>query len=90
MDSTSLISKLSRIAFTVRTGWFSGLKSPMQGGKERNRFECTIYIVPLSCRKAVYVFIGTSNITKLFDIDNIYSFEYQKNRYILYGIIQEG
>ena len=46
------------------------MKLPMQGGKERNRFECTIYIVPLSCRKAVYVFIGTSNITKLFDIDN--------------------
>ncbi len=50
--------------------------------KERNRFECTIYIVPLSCRKAVYVFISTSNITKLFDIDNSYSFDYQKNSYI--------
>ena len=49
--------------------------------KERNRFECTIYIVPLSCRKAVYVFISTSNITKLAYINNSYSFEYQKNSY---------
>ena len=38
-------------------------------------------------------FVSTSNITKLFDKNNSYSFEYQKNSYFILGcaaIVQEG
>ena len=61
--------------------------------KENNRSEYTIYIVPLSCRGVVYVFIRTSNITKLSDKSNSYSFDYQKNSYFILRytvVVQEG
>ena len=61
--------------------------------KENNRSEYTIYIVPLSCRGVVYVFIRTSNITKLSDKSNSYSFDYQKNSYFYFryiAVVQEG
>ena len=38
-------------------------------------------------------FVSTSNITKLFDKNNSYSFEYQKNSYFILGcaaVVQEG
>ena len=38
-------------------------------------------------------FVSTSNITKLFDKSNSYSFEYQKNSYFILGcaaVVQEG
>ena len=38
-------------------------------------------------------FVSTSNITKLFDKNNSYSFEYQKNSYLILGcaaVVQEG
>ena len=38
-------------------------------------------------------FVSTSNITKLFDKYNSYSFEYQKNSYFILGcaaVVQEG
>ena len=38
-------------------------------------------------------FVSTSNVTKLFDKSNSYSFEYQKNSYFILGctaVVQEG
>lgn len=60
--------------------------------KENNRFECTIYIVPLSS----YVFcvcFCTSNIQNIPYKSNSYSFNYQKNSYFILGYdvgVQEG
>ena len=60
--------------------------------KENNRFEYTIYIVPLSSY-GLCVCFRTSNITKLSDKSNSYSFEYQKNSYFILGcaaVVREG
>ena len=61
--------------------------------KENNRSEYTIYIVPLSCRGVVYVFIRTSNIQNIPYKSNSYSFDYQKNSYFILRyavVVQEG
>ena len=60
--------------------------------KENNRFECTIYIVPLSSY-GLCVCFRTSNIQNVPYKSNSYSFEYQKNSYFILGctaVVQEG
>ena len=52
--------------------------------KENNRFECTIYIVPLSSYGS-YVCFRTSNIQNILYKSNSYSFDYQKNSYFILG-----
>ena len=60
--------------------------------KENNRFECTIYIVPLSSY-GLYVCFRTSNIQNIPYKNNSYSFDYQKNSYFILRyalVVQEG
>ena len=60
--------------------------------KENNRFECTIYIVPLSSYGS-YVCFRTSNIQNIPYKSNSYSFDYQKNSYFILGyavVVREG
>ena len=60
--------------------------------KENNRFECTIYIVPLSSY-GLCVCFRTSNIQNIPYKSNSYSFDYQKNSYFILGYdvgVQEG
>ena len=60
--------------------------------KENNRFECTIYIVPLSSYGS-YVCFRTSNIQNIPYKSNSYSFDYQKNSYFILEYVagvQEG
>ena len=60
--------------------------------KENNRFECTIYIVPLSSY-GTYVCFRTSNIQNIPYKSNSYSFDYQKNSYFILdctAVVQEG
>ena len=60
--------------------------------KENNRFEYTIYIVPLSSY-GLCVCFRTSNIQNTPYKSNSYSFDYQKNSYFILGgtaVVQEG
>ena len=52
--------------------------------KEKNRFECTIYIVPLSSY-GLCVCFRTSNIQNIPYKSNSYSFDNQKNSYFILG-----